>query len=86
MRHDPHIVAASTQESSPFYDAVILERGGYRIIVGKETSRYPKQFIVQKYTGGRYRNLSYHLNRDSIGLRHGAWLVNPDSSEPTPKL
>ena len=78
MRHDPHIVAASTQESSLLYDDVILERGNYRIIVGKETSRYPKQFIVQKFTGGRYRNLSYHLNWESIALRHEAWLVNPD--------
>ena len=86
MRHDPNIVPAPIQESSPFYDDVILERGDYRIIVGKETRRYAKQFIVQKYTGGRYRNLSYHLNWDSIGLRHGAWLVNPDSSEPAPKL
>ena len=78
MRHDPSIVAASTQESSPFYDGVILEHGAYRIIVGKDTSRYPKQFIVQKYTGGRYRNLSYHLNWDSIALRHEAWLSEPD--------
>ena len=78
MRYDPSIVAASTQESSPFYDDVILERGDYRIIVGKDTSRYPKQFIVQKYTGGRYRNLSYHLNWESIAQRHGAWLSEPD--------
>ena len=81
MRHDPNIVPAPIQESSPFYDDVILERGDYRIIVGKETRRYAKQFIVQKYTGGRYRNLSYHLNWDSIGLRHGAWLVTPDDHE-----
>ena len=78
MKHDPQIAAASTQESSPFYDDIVLERGNYRIIVGKKTSRYPKQFIVQKYTGGRYRNLSYHVNWQSIGFRHGAWLVNPD--------
>ena len=58
MRHDPQIAAASTQESSPFYDDVILERGDYRIIVGKETRRYAKQFIVQKLQGGSYRNLS----------------------------
>ena len=82
MKHDPHIAAASTQEGSLLYDDVILERGNYRIIVGKETSRYPKQFIVQKFTGGRYRNLSYHLNWESIALRHEAWLVYPDD----PKL
>ena len=78
MKHDPHIAAASTQEGSLLYDDVILERGDYRIIVGKETSRYPKQFIVQKFKGGRYRNLSYHVNWDSIGFRYGAWLVSPD--------
>ena len=86
MRHDPSIVAAPTQESSLLYDDVILERGDYRIIVGKETRRYAKQFIVQKLQGGSYRNLSYHLQWNSIGARHGAWLVNPDSSEPAPKL
>lgn len=79
MKHDPSIVAAPTQESSPFYDQVVLVSGDYRIIVGKDTSRYPKQYIVQKYTGGRYRNLSYHLHRDSIGERHGAWLVQADA-------
>ena len=78
MKHNTDIVAASTQESSRFYDDVILERGNYRIIRGKDSSRYPKQFIVQKFKGGRYRNLTYHVNWDSIGLRHGAWLVNPD--------
>jgi len=77
MKHEAKFDAASTQGSSPFYDEVILERGDYRIIVGKETSRYPKQFIVQKFKGGRYRNLTYHVNWDSIGLRHGSWLVNP---------
>ena len=49
MKHEANFTAASTQECSPFYDEVILERGDYRIIVGKETSRYPKQFIVQKF-------------------------------------
>ena len=78
MKHDPSIVAASTQESSPFYDEVVLVSGDYRIIIGKETSRYPKQYIVQKYMGGRYRNLSYHLHWDSIAERHGAWLSEPD--------
>ena len=62
MKHNPDIVAASTQESSPFYDDVILVRDNYRIIRSKETSRYPKQFIVQKFKGGRYRNLTYHMN------------------------
>ena len=78
MKHNPDIVAASTQESSPFYDDVILVRDNYRIIRSKETSRYPKQFIVQKFKGGRYRNLTYHMNWESIGLRHGSWPVNPD--------
>ena len=78
MKHNPNIIAASTQESSPFYDDVILLRDNYRIIRGKETQRYPKQFIVQKFKGGRYRNLTYHVNWESIGSRHGSWLVNPD--------
>ena len=86
MKHDPSIVAASTQESSPFYDCVILERGDYRIIVGKETRRYAKQFIVQKLQNGRYRNLSYHLDWNSIAFRYGAWLIKPDSRELEPKL
>ncbi len=75
MKHDPSFVVVSKQESSPFYDEVVIVRGDYRIIMGKDTSRYPKQYIVQKYTGGRYRNLSYHLNWDSIEQRHEAWLV-----------
>jgi hypothetical protein len=81
MKHDPNFTAILTQESSPFYDDVILERGNYRIIRGKDSSRYPKQFIVQKFKGGRYRNLTYHVNWDSIGFRHGVWLVNPDDPE-----
>ena len=47
MKHDPNFTAASTKEGSVFYDDVILERGNYRIIRGKDSSRYPKQFIVQ---------------------------------------
>ena len=47
MKHEANFTAASTQENSPFYDDVILERGNYRIIRGKVSSRYPKQFIVQ---------------------------------------
>ena len=78
MKHETNFTAASTQESSPFYDDIVLERGNYRIIRGKDSSRYPKQFIVQKFKGGKYRNLTYHVNWDSIGFRHGAWLVNPD--------
>jgi hypothetical protein len=78
MKHETNFTPASTQESSPFYDDIVLERGNYRIIRGKESSRYPKQFIVQKFAGGRYRNLTYHVNWDSIGFRHGSWLVNPD--------
>lgn len=78
MKHDPSFTVASTQESSPFYDDIVLERGNYRIIRGKDSSRYPKQFIVQKFKGGRYRNLTYHVNWESIGFRHGSWLVNPD--------
>lgn len=81
MKHDPNFIVASTQETSPFYDDVILERGNYRIIRGKDSSRYPKQYIVQKFKGGRFRNLTYHVNWDSIGLRHGSWLVNPDDPE-----
>ena len=81
MKHDPNFTAASTQESSPYYDDIVLERGNYRIIRGKDSSRYPKQFIVQKFKGGRYRNLTYHVSWDSIGFRHGAWLVNPDDPE-----
>jgi hypothetical protein len=78
MKHEANFTAAPTQESSPFYDGIVLERGNYRIIRGRDSSRYPKQFIVQKFKGGRYRNLTYHMNWDSIGLRHGSWLVNPD--------
>jgi hypothetical protein len=78
MKHEANFTVASTQESSPLYDDIVLERGNYRIIRGKDSSRYPKQFIVQKFKGGRYRNLTYHVNWDSIGLRHGSWLVNPD--------
>ena len=78
MKYDPNFTVASKQEGSVFYDDVILERGNYRIIRGKDSSRYPKQFIVQKFKGGRYRNLTYHVNWDSIAFRHGAWLVNPD--------
>ncbi|MBF9021773.1 hypothetical protein FZCC0069_01240 [Rhodobacterales bacterium FZCC0069] len=78
MKHEANFTATSTQESSAFYDDVILECSDYRIIRGKDSSRYPKQFIVQKFKGGRYRNLTYHVNWDSIGFRHGAWLVNPD--------
>ena len=78
MKHDPNFTAPSSQESSPFYKGIVLERGNYRIIRGKDSSRYPKQFIVQKFKGGRYRNLTYHVNWDSIGSRHGTWLVNPD--------
>ena len=81
MKHEANFEASSTQESSIFYDDVILERGNYRIIRGKDSSRYPKQFIVQKYKGGRYRNLSYHVDWQSIGFRHGSWLVNPDDPE-----
>ena len=47
MKHEANFTAASTQESSPFYDDIVLERGNYRIIRGKDSSRYPKQFIVQ---------------------------------------
>ena len=78
MKYEASLEASSTQESSIFYDDVILERGNYRIIRGKDSSRYPKQFIVQKFKGGRYRSLTYHVNWESIGFRHGAWLVNPD--------
>ncbi len=78
MKHEAKFDAASTQESSIFYDDIVMERGDYRIIRGKDSSRYPKQFIVQKFKGGRYRNLSYHVNWQSIGFRYGAWLVNPD--------
>ena len=79
MKHEANIIAATTQESSQFYDDIVLVSGDYRIIVGKETSRYPKQYIVQKYTGGRYRNLSCHLHWDSIAERHGAWLAQADA-------
>ena len=78
MKHEANFEAASTQEGSVFYGDVILERGNYRIIRGKDSSRYPKQFIVQKFKGGRYRNLTYHVNWESISFRHGAWLVTPD--------
>ena len=47
MKHEANFTAASTQESSPFYDGVILERGNYPIIRGKDSLCYPKQFIVQ---------------------------------------
>ena len=78
MKHNLNFTVASTQETSPFYDDVILERGNYRIIRGKDSSRYPRQFIVQKFKGGRYRNLTYHVTWESIGFRHGSSLVNPD--------
>ena len=81
MKHEANFESAPMQESSPFYHDVILERGNYRIIRGKDSSRYPRQFIVQKFKSGRYRNLTYHVNWESIGLRHGSWLVNPDDPE-----
>ena len=83
MKHEANFEAAPMQESLQFYDDVILERGNYRIIRGKDSSRYPRQFIVQKFKGGRYRNLTYHMNWESIGSRHGAWLVNPDDPKVT---
>ena len=74
MKHDPNLHDASTQESSVFYDDVILERGNYRIIRGRETRCYAGQYIVQRLEGENWRNLSYHLSWDSIEVRHGAWL------------
>ena len=75
MKHEANFEAAPMQESSSFYDDVILERGNYRIIRGRETRCYAEQYIVQRLEGEKWRNLSYHLNWDSIEVRHGAWLV-----------
>ena len=86
MKHEANFEAASTHEGSPYYHDVILERNGYRIIRGRETRDYAKQWIVQKRQSDRYRNISYHLDWRSIGRVHGAWLINPDSGGPTPKL
>ena len=78
MKHEANFEASSTQESSPFYNDIVLQRGNYRIIRGKETRRYAEQYIVQKLQGGCYRTLSYHLEWQSVASRHGAWLVNPE--------
>ena len=39
---------ASTQESSPFYDDVLLIKGNLRVICGKETRCYAERYIVQR--------------------------------------
>ena len=62
MKHEASFVGAYTQESSSFYDDVILERGNYRIISGRETRCYAQQYIVQRLEGEKWRNLSYHLS------------------------
>lgn len=62
MKHDPNFTVASTQESSPFYGDVLLIKGNYRVIRGKETRRYAEQYIVQRLEGEKWRNLSYHLD------------------------
>jgi len=65
------------RERSPHYEDVILVKGDYRIILGRETRHHARQFIVQCREGGKYRNLSYHLNWNSISFRYGAWLMGP---------
>ena len=73
MKHEANFEASSTQETSPFYDDVLLIKGNYRVIRGKETRRYAEQYIVQRLEGDKWRNLSRHLDWRSIELRYGAW-------------
>ena len=70
MKHQANFEAASPQETSPSYDDVLLIKGNYRVIRGKETRRYAGQYIVQRLEGGKWRNLSHHLEWDSIEVRH----------------
>lgn len=70
MKHEANFAGTSTQESSPFYDDVILERGNYRIIRGRETRCYAKHYIVQRLEGEKWRNLSYHLGWRSIAGKY----------------
>ncbi len=86
MKHEANFEAESVHECSPYYHDVILERNGYRIIRGRETRDYAKQWIVQRRQGHGYRSISYHLDWHSIGKVHGPWLINPDSGGPTPTL
>ena len=51
MKHEANFTAASTQECSPFYDDIVLERENYRIIRGKETRRYLEQCTIQRLEG-----------------------------------
>jgi hypothetical protein len=60
----------SRQESSKDYESVVFTKDNYRVIIGRESSRYHKQYVVQKFKGGRYRNLSYHYSFDSIPTRY----------------
>lgn len=52
MKHQANFEAASPQETSPSYDDVLLIKGNYRVIRGKETRRYAEQYIVQRLEGG----------------------------------
>jgi hypothetical protein len=84
MKYEANFTAASTQETSPFYNDVLLIKGHYRVIRGKETRRYAGQYIVQRLEGEKWRNLSYHLDWRSIELRYGAWLGDCQSSKRKP--
>ena len=46
-----------------------------------ENRRCAKQLVVQKLHNYAYRNLTYHVQWESIGSRHGAWLVYPDDTK-----
>jgi len=52
MKHEANFEASSTQETSPSYDDVLLIKGNYRVIRGKETRRYAGQYIVQRLQDG----------------------------------
>lgn len=60
----------SRKETSPDYEDVVFVKDNYRVINGRQTKRYHKQYIVQRFEGGRYRNLTYHLNWNSISVRY----------------
>ena len=48
MKHEANFTVVSTQESSPLYDAIVLERRNCRIIRGWDPSWYPLPKSVAK--------------------------------------
>jgi hypothetical protein len=55
------------QESDENYDGVISREGDLRIV----NCRDDIQWIVQRLTGGRWRNKSFHRTRRSLIQRYG---------------